>query len=1594
MSFWRIYEKGKYGGIMKVNLFWKSWIIGFILLLGMGVVEAGTWSQSSYAEFETCAWSNIDPLTSADAVRISGPYPSDANTVLLMHMDELSWNGTADEVEDSSSYGNHGTAAGNATTTNGKLGRAGEFDGSDDYIEVDDHASLDITDKVTSEAWVKVTGTTGTRTVCVKRANIYRLGFSGGSLTPWAQIYLEDNSEPRLNFNHSVTLNQWHHLAMTYDKDGGTNNWKTYFDGKLSSQTTDSGAQKTSNWDFYVGAYSPGTSLFIGLIDEVRISNIIRTSFPESSGYFPSATITSPAINSGESITNVRLDWEETLPAGTSISYSATNDGGISWYELPGDNVLFTFPYSGTDLRVKAELRSGSGTPTFHAWSAEFSGDPYGAVYDAITGQAIAGAQVILHTPDGSIYSGTPQDNPQITDALGKYNFYADKGKYYITATCQGYRDFTGDIFTEDGDAVLVNVSMEPLDYVDENGLLISQSANKTTAKRGDIITYFFKIKNTKGPHPSDFKILVNLPHNFKYIKDSSLRDGEKCNDPTGGTQGRLTFDIDDIGVDTAVTYSYRVRVGIDAYEGKNINEGIVSYERDGSTISTGPVYAVVYIKSLFSPKGLVIGKVFEDTNSNGIQDRGECPIPYVAILSEYGRVVLTDENGQYTIINFNYDTHVLRIDQRVLPGGPLAITGLNPPRDFPKDIPPISKVIDIPKSGITKANFAITPEQRAKYREVNRERIAAWEDPSTSVRASNDLKETQAQKEILTGYYEKAMAYYRKGKYNEAISEWKKINKAYRERRDSIEPILSKKAKESLHQNEFILVGLADGELGKLSRFGNVASTEASDKEKLHKELYKNGRVAFYLKGIIQGKYLLTARLDTSKNLEDELYESIDPDRYYPIYGDSSAQIDETDSQEPIYVALTWNKNLIKYGNFTTEEFSQVEYAKYSRTLPGLKIHLEGDRAEVTSITSHTRQVPRKDYINPRGLSGPYYLSRNPVIEQSERVYLEIHDKDKDDVVLSTISYERDKDYDMFYDDGYIYFSEPIRSEDRYGNPQYIIAQYEYSPPLDPQYITQGVRIKIEPIPETLTLGFSNITQNADDIHLTGADTEIKLFNDTTTLSGEYSYSDNNFTNYATKTEINSTFIPKVNFSGHYLNVNDGFSNPTGTLDQGVEEYRGKVSYNILKPTDIILDSYSRRSILSHMRTIHYGGEIINRWDRLALSSKVTYERQKDEDTMNSLSDMKWTTLGGDVSYQLTKKITLHSGYEWEKKIDEFPLDDSASQSNTFTGRIDYQLDKDNLLYLRNDYIKVAGTMKNISGVGIEQILDEKTSSYAEYEKEGTTLRQNMGYKSKVKLTKWLSSNVSFERSRVSGATSLDSDASSVSLEAKPKDELWLNSKIECRHYQKTKEYNLNYESKGELTPDLTAFSKGSFSRSKDQDTCATTRRDKQGVIGLSYRPVSYDRLNVIGKYEYKRKENTQIASEESQTQNHIGSVEGAYDLTKNMTLGARYAYNKSVEKGLDSIDRSHINLFVTSINYRLTPRLDIVTEGRYIYLHETGDWKLGSSIEVGYRPIKDLRLGLGYTFTEYDDGDEAHNDQDYLSRGPYIKIIVSPAF
>jgi len=77
----------------------------------------------------------------------------------IWHFNESWWNGTTYEVTDSSGNNNHGIAYNGANTSDSVVSatanRSGIFDGIDDYVEVADAYSLDITDQITIEAWVK-----------------------------------------------------------------------------------------------------------------------------------------------------------------------------------------------------------------------------------------------------------------------------------------------------------------------------------------------------------------------------------------------------------------------------------------------------------------------------------------------------------------------------------------------------------------------------------------------------------------------------------------------------------------------------------------------------------------------------------------------------------------------------------------------------------------------------------------------------------------------------------------------------------------------------------------------------------------------------------------------------------------------------------------------------------------------------------------------------------------------------------------------------------------------------------------------------------------------------------------------------------------------------------------------------------------------------------------------------------------------------------------------------------------------------------------------------------------------------------------------
>jgi len=113
--------------------------------------------------------------------------------------------------------------------------------------------------------------------------------------------------------------------------------------------------------------------------------------------------------------------------------------------------------------------------------------------------------------------------------------------------------------------------------------------------------------------------------------------------------------------------------------------------------------------------------------------------------------------------------------------------------------------------------------------------------------------------------------------------------------------------------------------------------------------EYYSQGRVAYYLKGTVEGKYLITSALDTGtndynkmfKNLDsvehDRLLTNLDPDKLYPVYGDSSTIVYDAQSQGKFYLAVDSDEFHLLVGNYPIA-LTDTELARYQATLYGAR--------------------------------------------------------------------------------------------------------------------------------------------------------------------------------------------------------------------------------------------------------------------------------------------------------------------------------------------------------------------------------------------------------------------------------------------------------------------------------------------------------------------------------------------------------------------------------------------------------------------------------------------------------------------------------
>lgn len=182
------------------------------------------------------------------------------------------WNFNDRTAKDSSGNENHGTIHGAVfvdDTPSGE-GWALQFDGVNDYVDVGNDASLDITDAITIEAWVNPAEGTGQQAIIgtgdIRNAySLYVRHAPGQDIGFW----FNDNGTNKFQMAGTLNYGTWHHIVGTWN---GTT-LKLYLDGEIITSTH---SEQTFTRNFQrvkIGYISniANPKYFNGLIDEVRI---------------------------------------------------------------------------------------------------------------------------------------------------------------------------------------------------------------------------------------------------------------------------------------------------------------------------------------------------------------------------------------------------------------------------------------------------------------------------------------------------------------------------------------------------------------------------------------------------------------------------------------------------------------------------------------------------------------------------------------------------------------------------------------------------------------------------------------------------------------------------------------------------------------------------------------------------------------------------------------------------------------------------------------------------------------------------------------------------------------------------------------------------------------------------------------------------------------------------------------------------------------------------------------------------------------------------------------------------------------------------
>ncbi|RII25243.1 MAG: DUF2341 domain-containing protein [Geobacter sp.] len=192
----------------------------------------------------------------------------DTSQVLVYHLNE-----DQGAPRDATAYGNNAAAFAGTHGTPSVIGNGYSFKGGEKIV-VQRSPSLNFAKGFTFSAWVRIPQAQGDTHLFSWQDGSQSIVVGIAQDKPYLRVGANGKQPVASEKKGNLTLNAWHHLAVTADSDKqfGT----VYVDGREAASVNLQTALPSPAGEIAIGASMTGQNAFVGDLDEIRISNIAR----------------------------------------------------------------------------------------------------------------------------------------------------------------------------------------------------------------------------------------------------------------------------------------------------------------------------------------------------------------------------------------------------------------------------------------------------------------------------------------------------------------------------------------------------------------------------------------------------------------------------------------------------------------------------------------------------------------------------------------------------------------------------------------------------------------------------------------------------------------------------------------------------------------------------------------------------------------------------------------------------------------------------------------------------------------------------------------------------------------------------------------------------------------------------------------------------------------------------------------------------------------------------------------------------------------------------------------------------------------------